>query len=99
MEQMWVVIYTGLRARWVKAGKPQHDTELCLWDMSRVIDKVPQQSKRQRDILQEAVTLMDSWVADGKGTLDAHEKKAIEAARTLISSGWGAGRPASNNIT
>lgn len=62
-------------ARWKAAGSPDGATELCLWDMQRIIDNLPNQ-RQVNDVLVEAAELLEAWVDIGQPAT-ASEKKLI----------------------
>lgn len=77
-----LAMHDAFEARWNAARAPAGATELCMWDMQRIIDELPCQ-RQLSEVLLEAAELLDEWVKVG-APASAEEIALIEAVKALV---------------
>lgn len=76
-------LYRALRARWVAAGKPGCATEMCLWEMERLLSYADKTGHSFKETLTEGIELLEAWIEDGGEQTEA-ERIALEMAKKFI---------------
>lgn len=61
MQDIIKALHALLQRHWAAAGKPAHATELCLWDLERVLDNLPL-GYPTKELLADAVELLEAWI-------------------------------------
>lgn len=76
-------LHLFLEARWKKAGSPVHATEMCLWDMQRLVDD-NDPARSYPAVIEEGVELLERWIECGSAA-QPNEAKAIAIAKAFLS--------------
>jgi hypothetical protein len=82
MHSTLLAMHDAFEARWKAAGGPDGATELCMWDMQRIIDELPNH-RPVNAVLIEATELLEEWSNVG-APASAEEVALIQAVKGLL---------------